>query len=81
MILLLLKEMYINGNEIRLVGISLSNLIDENQSQISLFETENDSKQNKLDRVLDDIKNKYGYNKITRAGKMEVEGFVKLKDI
>ena len=77
----LLKEMYINGNEIRLVGISLSNLIDENQSQISLFETENDSKQNKLDKVLDDIKNKYGYNKITRAGKMEVEGFVKLKDI
>lgn len=73
--------MYINGNDIRLVGISLSNLIDENQSQISLFETEKDSKQNKLDRVLDDIKNKYGYNKITRAGKMEVEGFVKLKDI
>ena len=73
--------MYINGNDIRLVGISLSNLIDENQSQISLFETEKDSKQNKLDRVLDDIKNKYGYNKITRAGKMEVDGFVKLKDI
>ena len=49
--------------------------------QISLFENKNNEKQEKLDKVIDSLKNKYGYNKITRAGKMNAEDYLKLKDI
>ena len=48
--------------------------------QISLFNTENTEKLEKLDNVLDSINKKYGYNSVTRAGKMEVNKIVKLKD-
>lgn len=47
--------------------------------QISLFQEPKNDKQEKLDKVVDELKNKYGYNKITRAGKMNTE--IKLKDI
>ena len=36
-------------------------------------------KQEKLDEVLDNLKEKYGYEKITRAGKMGIEKNIKLK--
>ena len=38
-------------------------------------------KQEKLDEVIDSLKNKYGYSKITRAGKMNTNDLLKLKDI
>ena len=48
--------------------------------QLSLFD-KRDEKQEKLDKVVDALKNKYGYNKITRAGKMNAGDYLKLKDI
>ena len=48
--------------------------------QISFFNTENTEKLEKLDNVLDTLNQKYGYNSVTRAGKMEVQKIVKLKD-
>ena len=41
----------------------------------------NNEKQEKLDKVIDELKNKYGYNKITRAGKMNAGDILELKDI
>ena len=41
------------------------------------LKNENNEKQEKLDKVIDGLKNKYGYNMIKRAGKMEVEDIVK----
>lgn len=38
-------------------------------------------KREKLDKVVDDLKQKYGYNSITRAGKLHSEDKIKLKDI
>ena len=54
-------------------------LTNKNEAQISLFETEKERKQEKLDEVLDNLKEKYGYEKITRAGKMGIEKNIKLK--
>ena len=59
-----LKEMY-SGYPVRLIGIRLDDLTNENYYQTSLFDNidnrENDSK---VDRVIDDINKKYGYNTI-----------------
>jgi len=74
----LLKEMY-KGEEIRLVALRVDKLTNKNEAQISLFETEKERKQEKLDEVLDNLKEKYGYEKITRAVKMGIEKNIKLK--
>ena len=36
-------------------------------------------KQEKLDKTIDKLKEKYGYNLITRAGKMGVENIIKFR--
>ena len=76
----LLNEMYKKGTHIRLVGVRVDNLVEEKEKQISLFSNKEIEKQEKLDKVLDEQKNKYGYNSVTRAGKMNVQKIVKLKD-
>ena len=76
----LLNEMYKKGTPIRLVGVRVDNLVEEKEKQISLFSNKEIEKQEKLDKVLDELKNKYGYNSVTRAGKMNVQKIVKLKD-
>ena len=74
--------MYKNGTPIRLVGVRLNNLVEKGEVQISLFgNTENEKKQEKLDSVVDQLKQKYGYNSITRAGKLHSEDVIKLKDV
>ena len=74
-----LKEMY-KGDAIRLVGVRVDNLENKEETQISFFSKDNEEKQEKIDKVLDTLKFKYGYNSITRAGKLEVEEFVKGKE-
>lgn len=71
--------MYHKPMKIRLIGLRVDNLIEKENMQISLFQEPKNDKQEKLDKVVDELKNKYGYNKITRAGKMNTE--IKLKDI
>ncbi|MBQ9298293.1 MAG: DNA polymerase IV [Clostridia bacterium] len=68
----LLDEMY-SGEPIRLVGLRVDNLTDKEERQITLFENEDIKKQDKLDKTLDELKKKYGYQSISRAGKMQVE--------
>ncbi|MBP3596080.1 MAG: DNA polymerase IV [Clostridia bacterium] len=60
----ILKTMY-NGESIRLVGLRADNLEDKSEQQISFF---NNEKQDKLDKAIDILKDKYGFNKIKRAG-------------
>lgn len=73
----LLEEMYIPNTKIRLVGVRVDKLIDEEQSQLSLFEK--DTKQENIDKVLDSIKDKYGYEIVTRARKINIDERYKLK--
>lgn len=77
----LLHEMYITGTPIRLIGMRVDNLIEKDELQLSLFSHEDNEKQEKIDKVVDELKQKYGYNSITRAGKLNSERKIKLKDI
>ena len=65
----LLNEMYKKGTFIRLVGVRVDNLVDKDEVQLSLFNDESNKKQEKLDEVVDKLKDKYGYTSITRARK------------
>lgn len=65
----LLQELYKKGMFIRLLGVRVDNLSEKNQRQLSLF-SKTDDKQEKLDKTIDQLKDKYGYDFITRAGKM-----------
>lgn len=72
-------EMY-KKEPIRLVGLRVDNLENKDEVQISFFTQESSEKQEKLDNILDNLKNKYGYNMVTRAGKLDVEEIVKGKE-
>ena len=60
------------GEPLRLIGVALTNLTDESFEQLSLFE-DNEKKRNdrrKLDATMDEIRKKFGNDKITRASIM-----------
>lgn len=76
---LLFEQMFKSGMFIRLIGVRVDNLVPEGEMQMSLFgNTENDEKQKKLDSVMDLLNEKYGYNSITRAGKLNSDEIVKI---
>lgn len=64
----LLKKSFPFKKPIRLIGITLKGF-EENISseQLSFFQAPKDSKHEKIDKIMDEIKNKYGSDKITRA--------------
>ena len=72
------KEMY-KGDFIRLVGVRTDDLCDKNQIQLSMFDDSKSKKQEKIDKSIDLLKEKYGYSKITRGTVMNVENIVKTK--
>ena len=74
----LLKTMY-KGEAIRLISLKVDKLTNKNEDQISLFNTEEKVKQENLDKALDNLKEKYGYSSITRAGKLGIEKNIKFK--
>lgn len=63
----ILDEMYKDGLPIRLIGVRVDNLVSEGSEQLSLFSSQDSQKQDKLDKVLDELKDKYGYESIKRA--------------
>ena len=71
----LLQEL--KGNfVVRLLGIRVDGLEDKESKQISLFEIKEDSKHSKIDKAMDEIKMKFGYNSVTRASKMQIENLI-----
>ena len=67
----LLNEMFKQGMFIRLIGVRVDNLVSKDEMQISLFgDSENEKKQKNLDKVIDSLNEKYGYDSIMRAGKL-----------
>ena len=75
----LLEEIY-NNMKVRLIGIRVDKLIEKETMQISLFDNNENEKQKKIDVALDKIKEKYGYDSITRAGKMRIDKNIKFKE-
>lgn len=66
----ILNDMY-KKEPIRLVGMRVDDLVQEDEVQLSLFGN-NNSKQNDLDKTIDDITKKYGISSVTRASKLNV---------
>lgn len=63
----LINELY-KGDDIRLLGVRVDNLVSEDEMQLSLFINQNSKKQEKLDQAIDKLKDKYGYKFIKRGG-------------
>lgn len=61
------------GEPIRLIGIRLSDFVKENIKQVSLFEEEKDINSDKIQEVIDTIKDKFGYGIIIPASLKEIE--------
>lgn len=72
----LLKEVY-KERELRLIGVGVSDLIGINENyQTSIFDIGKENKEHKkyekVDKIVDEIKNKYGMGSITIASKLNV---------
>ena len=52
---------------IRLIGVRVDNLVNIDEVQLSLFNDKNEEKRDKIDNIMDELKNKYGYNSVTLA--------------
>ena len=82
----LLYELYESSQNklFRLIGIRVDSLEETEEMQLSIFnleDTKQDTKkQEELDKTIDSLKNKYGYDAITRAGKMNVGKIIRLKE-
>ena len=76
---MLLNEMYKQGMAIRLVGVRTDNLVQKNELQLSLFNNSDNEKQDKIDNTIDKLKEKYGYDFITRASNLNLEDTVKIR--
>ena len=74
----LLQVLYRQGQQIRLIGLRVEDLTDKAQVQLSLFENTQNNNQ-KIDKVIDDLKKKYGYNAVTLAGKMKISEIIHFK--
>lgn len=76
----LLNEMFKQGMSIRLIGVRVDNLVSKDEMQMSLFgDIENEKKQKNLDKVIDSLNEKYGYDSIMRAGKLNSSYIPKMK--
>ena len=75
----LLHELYKKGMIIRLVGVRVDKLVNKDEVQLSFFSKQSDEKQEQLDSTIDKLKEKYGYNFITRAGDMNVGEIVEIR--
>ena len=61
------------GQPLRLLGVALTGLTEEEYTQMSLFEDAGErERRKKMDEALDSIRQKYGNDKITRASIMNV---------
>ena len=77
------KEIYKKNKQdegVRLIGIRLDSLKDEKLSQVSLFDEQiNDNSNEKLDKTIDKLKEKYGSKIIKRASMITKEDYKGLK--
>ncbi len=63
----LFDELWDKRMPLRLLGISLTQVTDEEIAQISFFATGNKDKERRLDKAMDAIRNKFGSETVVRA--------------
>lgn len=61
------------GEPIRLIGLRLNDFVKESIKQVSLFEEEKETNSDKVQKVIDDIKDKFGDGVIIPASLKEIE--------
>ena len=66
----LMEELYSKGTRVRLIGVRVDDLLDEKDKQISLFDNNQVEKQEKIDDIVDKLRDKMGYGAIKRAGEI-----------
>jgi len=65
---MLIFDRYYNNEPIRMVGVSCGGLVDKESIQLNLFESiEEEEKESKKDKTIDEITSKYGKNSLVRA--------------
>lgn len=62
----LIKKAY-TGQAIRLLGVTVSNIEDEKNQQLTLFDMETVPEHSEVDHMVDEIRDKFGYGLIKRA--------------
>lgn len=75
----LLEELH-NNRAVRLIGLRTDKLVNKDEMQMSIFYTNNNKKQEELEKTMDELKKKYGYEKITRAGEMKVKDMLNIRN-
>ncbi|MBD3155612.1 MAG: DNA polymerase IV [Candidatus Aenigmarchaeota archaeon] len=63
----LLRKTGLYNKSFRLLGLSVSKLIKEEQQQLSLFEENDSLRSDTLTKIMDDLKDKFGEDAVTRA--------------
>lgn len=64
----LISELWDRKKALRLIGVSLSELVYEDDVQLSFFDSDKRDKARTLDKTVDSIRNKFGKNMIVRGG-------------
>ncbi|MBR2042441.1 MAG: DNA polymerase IV [Oscillospiraceae bacterium] len=71
----LFRELWDRRTPLRLLGISLTQITEEDNAQLSLFKTENENreKERRLDKAMDAIRSKFGSATVVRASNYHSE--------
>ena len=70
------------GQPLRLIGVALTGLTEDSFEQMSLFEDpKKREQQKKLDEAMDNIRKKFGNDKISRASTMKMSGRKTIRDV
>lgn len=66
----LLREFY-KGQPIRLIGVRVDGLEEKEQLQMSMFDELENKKDRRIDETMDKLKEKFGYNIVSRASHLK----------
>jgi len=64
-------ELWDKRTPLRLLGVALTDLSREEPEQISMFSEEKNSKEKEIDKIIDDIRGKFGSDTIVRGSTMQ----------
>ncbi len=75
----LFSELWDRRTPLRLLGVALSDLSIEENTQISIFDEDKNEREKELDRLIDDIRNRFGSDTILRGSTMSYSDSVAKK--
>jgi DNA polymerase-4 len=64
----LINELWDTKKPLRLLGVTLSDVTDEDDIQLSIFDSDKKDKERAIDKTIDSIRNKFGKDTIVRGG-------------